>query len=145
MLDREPPCSTLRSSVQLISVLYSTVASPNALRGQALAQIAPILPLGPGLPSNARPMITNAMARRLCSRLSILWPHHPTRHPARDYMNFGPPQAPAILAVGQAGTARRSIRRVYSYELEYDLILGLFLNTLRLNHIERDVVPEFVQ
>ena len=64
---------------------------------------------------------------------------------ARDYMNFGPPQAPAILAVGQTGTARRSIRRVYSYELEYDLILGLFLNTLRLNHIERDVVPEFVQ
>ncbi len=60
-------------------------------------------------------------------------------------MNFGPPEAPAILAVGQAGTARRSIRRVYSYELEYDLILGLFRNTLRLNHIERDVVPEFVQ
>ena len=64
---------------------------------------------------------------------------------ARDYMKFGPPEAPAILAVGQTGTARRSIRRVYSYELEYDFLLGFLVNTLRLNHIERDVVPEFIQ
>ncbi len=60
-------------------------------------------------------------------------------------MNFGPPDAPAILAVGQVGTARRSIRRVYRYVLEEDIVLGILLNTLRSNQIERDVVPEFVQ
>ncbi len=60
-------------------------------------------------------------------------------------MNFGPPDAPAILAVGQVGTARRSIRRVYRYVLEEDIVLGILLNTLRPNQIERDVVPEFVQ
>ena len=48
---------------------------------------------------------------------------------ARDYMNFGPPQAPAILAVGQTGTARRSIRRVYSYELEEDIDSGDYSST----------------
>lgn len=64
---------------------------------------------------------------------------------AREYMNFGPPNAPAILAVGQAGTARRSIRRAYRYELDIDLILGILVNRLVSNHIERDVFPEFVQ
>ncbi len=60
-------------------------------------------------------------------------------------MNFGPPDAPAILAVGQAGTARRSIRRVYSYEREFDRRTERRVNVLRLNHLERDVFPEFVQ
>ena len=44
---------------------------------------------------------------------------------------------------GRHGEAIDSPR--HRYVLEEDIVLGILLNTLRPNQIERDVVPEFVQ